>query len=177
LGVLVILLTVDGAEVLDFVNGAGVVKREPVSFADALVAAGLLINLDFKAGVHRDVGLIVVKIRNAWAVRPRHGLARIAKAEEDAGVIVPHHRPALKSPNTPRAPPRNPFVNLRPEPLSNLDEELNQHLPGELLRLHAQLGFTLLYVTHDRAEASDIGARIVCMRHDHVERTVSIEEF
>jgi hypothetical protein len=65
LGVLVILLTVDGAEVLDFVNGAGVVKREPVSFADALVAAGLLINLDFKAGVHRDVGLIVVKIRNA----------------------------------------------------------------------------------------------------------------
>jgi hypothetical protein len=71
----------------------------------------------------------------------------------------------------------NPFVNLRPEPLSNLDEELNQHLPGELLRLHAQLGFTLLYVTHDRAEASDIGARIVCMRHDHVERTVSIEEF
>jgi iron(III) transport system ATP-binding protein len=70
-----------------------------------------------------------------------------------------------------------PKALLMDEPLSNLDEELNQHLRGELLRLHAQLGFTLLYVTHDRAEASDIGARIVCMRHGHVERTVSVEEF
>jgi ABC-type sugar transport system ATPase subunit len=35
----------------------------------------------------------------------------------------------------------------------------------------------VLYVTHDRAEASNIGVRIVCMRHGHVERTVSVEEF
>ena len=70
-----------------------------------------------------------------------------------------------------------PNALLMDEPLSNLDEELNQHLRGELLRLHAQLGFALLYVTHDRAEASDIGARIVCMRHGHVERTVPVEEF
>ena len=60
------------------------------------------------------------------------------------------------------------------EPLSNLDEELNEHLRSELLRLHAQLGFTLLYVTHDRAEANDIGDCIVCMRHGHIERTVSV---
>jgi ABC-type sugar transport system ATPase subunit len=70
-----------------------------------------------------------------------------------------------------------PKALLMDEPLSNLDEELNQHLRCELLRLHAQLGFTLLYVTHDRAEASDIGARIVCMRYGHIERTVSFEEF
>ena len=70
-----------------------------------------------------------------------------------------------------------PKALLMDEPLSNLDEELNQHLRGELLRLHAQLGFTLLYVTHDRAEASDIGTRIVCMRHGRVERSVAIDEF
>jgi ABC-type Fe3+/spermidine/putrescine transport system ATPase subunit len=69
-----------------------------------------------------------------------------------------------------------PKALLMDEPLSNLDEELNQHLRGELLRLHAQLGFTLLYVTHDRAEASEIGTRIVHMRLGSIERIVSSEE-
>ena len=69
-----------------------------------------------------------------------------------------------------------PKALLMDEPLSNLDEELNQHLRGELLHLHAQLGFTLLYVTHDRAEASEIGTRIVHMRHGSIERIVSSEE-
>jgi ABC-type sugar transport system ATPase subunit len=70
-----------------------------------------------------------------------------------------------------------PKALLMDEPLSNLDEELNQHLRGELLRLHAQLNFTLLYVTHDRAEASEIGTRIVCLRQGRIERTISREEF
>jgi ABC-type sugar transport system ATPase subunit len=69
-----------------------------------------------------------------------------------------------------------PKALLMDEPLSNLDEELNRHLRGELLRLHAQLNFTLLYVTHDRAEASEIGTRIVRMRQGHIEQIVSSEE-
>jgi ABC-type sulfate/molybdate transport systems ATPase subunit len=45
------------------------------------------------------------------------------------------------------------------EPLSNLDDELNLQLRGEILRLHGDLGFTLIYVTHNRdeAEASALG--------------------
>jgi len=70
-----------------------------------------------------------------------------------------------------------PKALLMDEPLSNLDEELSQHLRGELLRLHARLGFTLIYVTHDRAEAGDIATNIVCMRHGRIERSVPIEEF
>lgn len=70
-----------------------------------------------------------------------------------------------------------PKALLMDEPLSNLDEELNEHLRYELLRLHAQLGFTLLYVTHDRAEAIEIGTLIVRMRQGHVERVVSSKEF
>ena len=69
-----------------------------------------------------------------------------------------------------------PKALLMDEPLSNLDEELNQHLRGELLRLHAQLGFTLLYVTHDRAEAVEIGTCVVRMRQGSIERIVSTEE-
>ena len=50
-----------------------------------------------------------------------------------------------------------PKALLMDEPLSNPDEELDQDLRAELLGLHAQLGFTLLYVTHYRAEAREIG--------------------
>ncbi|HEU5237927.1 MAG TPA: ABC transporter ATP-binding protein [Pyrinomonadaceae bacterium] len=70
-----------------------------------------------------------------------------------------------------------PKALLMDEPLSNLDEELNQHLRHELLRLHAQLGFTLLYVTHDRAEATEIGTRIVRMHQGRIEQIVSSKEF
>jgi len=70
-----------------------------------------------------------------------------------------------------------PKALLMDEPLSNLDEELNRRLRQELLRLHAQLGFTLLYVTHDRAEATEIGTNIVCMRQGRVERIASAKEF
>jgi iron(III) transport system ATP-binding protein len=70
-----------------------------------------------------------------------------------------------------------PKALLMDEPLSNLDEELNQHLRSELLRLHEQLGFTLLYVTHDRGEAIEIGTRIVHMRQGRIEQIVSSKEF
>jgi len=32
------------------------------------------------------------------------------------------------------------------------------------LRLHAELGFTLVYVTHSREEAADVGSRVILMR-------------
>lgn len=68
-----------------------------------------------------------------------------------------------------------PKALLMDEPLSNLDEDLNRHLRAELLRLHVQLGFTLLYVTHDWAEATEIGVRIVRMREGRIEQIVSTE--
>jgi iron(III) transport system ATP-binding protein len=57
-----------------------------------------------------------------------------------------------------------PAIVLMDEPLSSLDEELSLHLRREVLRLHAQLGFTLLYVTHSREEAAGLGSRIIGMR-------------
>src|SRR5258707_14020416 len=83
-----------------------------------------------------------------------------------------HHRFAWAGPLLLR-----PRPVLMDEPLSNLDEELSQHLRGELLRLYERLGFTLIYVTHDRAEANDIATNIVCMRHGRIERSVPIEDF
>ncbi|MFQ5708582.1 MAG: ABC transporter ATP-binding protein, partial [bacterium] len=69
-----------------------------------------------------------------------------------------------------------PKALLMDEPLSNLDYELNLHLRREILRLQDQLGFTLLYVTHDREEAFDIGTRVVVMKDGTLERMGSVEE-
>ena len=64
-----------------------------------------------------------------------------------------------------RALVTNPAIVLMDEPLSSLDDELSLHLRGEILRLHAALEFTLIYVTHSREEAADIGTRIIAMQN------------
>ncbi|MDZ8274849.1 ABC transporter ATP-binding protein [Microbacterium aquimaris] len=62
-----------------------------------------------------------------------------------------------------RAMVRKPDVFLMDEPLSNLDARLRQHMRAELVDLHARLGATFIYVTHDQVEAMSMGSRIVLM--------------
>ena len=57
-----------------------------------------------------------------------------------------------------------PGIVLMDEPLSNLDDALNVQLRKEIVRLHGDLGFTLVYVTHKRDEAEALGARIIFLR-------------
>jgi len=47
------------------------------------------------------------------------------------------------------------------EPPSNLDVALGSRLRREILRLHAELAFALVCVTHSRAEAQEIGTRTI----------------
>jgi len=56
-----------------------------------------------------------------------------------------------------------PKVLLMDEPLSSLDPELNVRLRNELIRIQEKLGFTLLYVTHDREEAFSMASRVVVL--------------
>ncbi len=63
-----------------------------------------------------------------------------------------------------------PKALLMDEPLSSLDIELSLRLRKEILKLQGEIGFTLLYVTHNRQEAFEIGARIVIMTHGKIER-------
>ncbi len=65
----------------------------------------------------------------------------------------------------------HPQALLMDEPLSSLDRELSLQLRSDILRLHKNLGFTLLYVTHDREEALEIAARIVRMSMGRVSET------
>src|SRR5262249_16579201 len=47
-----------------------------------------------------------------------------------------------------RAIVRNPKVFLFDEPLSNLDAKMRVQMRAEIIRLHAQLKTTMIYVTH-----------------------------
>lgn len=59
-----------------------------------------------------------------------------------------------------RALVRSPQVYLMDEPLSSLDAKLRADLRVELKRLHANLGRTLLYVTHDQIEAMTMATEV-----------------
>ena len=67
-----------------------------------------------------------------------------------------------------RAIVRQPSVFLFDEPLSNLDAALRGEMRRELATLHARLGATMLYVTHDQIEAMTLGDRIVVMQEGRV---------
>jgi putative spermidine/putrescine transport system ATP-binding protein len=61
-----------------------------------------------------------------------------------------------------------PRLVLLDEPLSNLDAKLRLEMRAEIKRLHADLGLTSIYVTHDQAEALSLSDRIVVMRDGRV---------
>ena len=59
-----------------------------------------------------------------------------------------------------RALVRRPDIYLMDEPLSSLDAKLRADLRIELKRIHADLGATLLYVTHDQIEAMTMATHV-----------------
>ncbi|NEX48678.1 ABC transporter ATP-binding protein [Pseudotabrizicola algicola] len=59
-----------------------------------------------------------------------------------------------------RALVRQPRIYLMDEPLSSLDAKLRADLRVELKRIHADLGATFLYVTHDQIEAMTMATHV-----------------
>ena len=62
-----------------------------------------------------------------------------------------------------RAIVREPKLFLLDEPLSNLDAGLRVTMRVELAALHARLGATMIYVTHDQVEAMTLSDRVVVL--------------
>ena len=69
-----------------------------------------------------------------------------------------------------RAIVRRPKVFLFDEPLSNLDANLRAQMRAEISRLHTRLAATMIYVTHDQAEAMTLGQRIVVMKQGVIQQ-------
>ena len=69
-----------------------------------------------------------------------------------------------------RAIVREPLAFLMDEPLSNLDAKLRVSMRAELSSLHARLGATTVYVTHDQVEAMTLGQRVAVMRDGRIQQ-------
>ncbi len=70
----------------------------------------------------------------------------------------------------------NPSLILMDEPLGALDKKLREHMQLEIKRLHAEIGVTMLYVTHDQDEALTMSDRIVLMNGGSIEQQGEPEE-
>jgi sn-glycerol 3-phosphate transport system ATP-binding protein len=75
-----------------------------------------------------------------------------------------------------RAIVRQPAVYLFDEPLSNLDAKLRAQTRLEIQKLHAELGTTSLFVTHDQVEAMTLAQRMIVMNAGRVEQLGTPEE-
>ena len=75
-----------------------------------------------------------------------------------------------------RAIVRQPQVFLFDEPLSNLDAKLRAQTRLEIQKLHAELGITSLFVTHDQVEAMTLAQRMIVMNAGRMEQIGTPEE-
>ncbi len=75
-----------------------------------------------------------------------------------------------------RAIVRQPKAFLFDEPLSNLDAKLRAQTRLEIQKLHAELGVTSLFVTHDQVEAMTLAQRMVVMNAGRIEQIGTPEQ-
>ena len=75
-----------------------------------------------------------------------------------------------------RAIVRQPAVFLFDEPLSNLDAKLRAATRLEIQKLHAELGVTSLFVTHDQVEAMTLAERMIVMNAGRIEQIGTPEQ-
>jgi putative spermidine/putrescine transport system ATP-binding protein len=66
-----------------------------------------------------------------------------------------------------------PRVVLMDEPLSALDKKLREEMQLEIRRLHRELGVTMVFVTHDQAEARTLSDRVALFNHGRIEQIAS----
>lgn len=114
-------------------------------------------NLDFVLG-----SALVSRADRGRRIQEALGLVRI----EQFAMRYPHQlsggeqqRVALA-----RAIVGKPQILLLDEPLSSLDPDLRAKLRSELARLQQTLALTMVYVTHDREDASALADDVVEMR-------------
>ncbi len=75
-----------------------------------------------------------------------------------------------------RAIVREPKAFLMDEPLSNLDAKLRVQMRASLARLHASLGTTTVYVTHDQVEAMTLGQRVAVLKAVTAKRPDNLQQ-
>ena len=115
-----------------------------------------------------------LEMRGVPAVEREALIARTAKLLQIDHLL--HRKPAQLSGGQRqrvamgRALVRDPKIFLFDEPLSNLDAKLRVDMRTEIKKLHARLGTTIVYVTHDQIEAMTLATQIAVMRGGVIEQ-------
>ncbi len=133
-------------------RGIGVVFQSYALFPHLTVAQNLAFPLEAR-GLPRAER--EARVARALAMVRLDGLAERRPAQLSGGQ---QQRVALA-----RALVFEPPVVLLDEPLGALDKALREEMQHELRALHRRLGLTMLYVTHDQAEALTLADRIAVM--------------
>uniref|UniRef100_E1TJI5 Spermidine/putrescine import ATP-binding protein PotA n=1 Tax=Burkholderia sp. (strain CCGE1003) TaxID=640512 RepID=E1TJI5_BURSG len=154
--------------------------------------------LDDKPPHQRDIGMVFQN----YALFPHLTIAenvafplsvrRVSRAEQKVRVKraldmieLPHlanRRPAQLSGGQQqrvalaRALVFEPSVVLMDEPLGALDKRLRETMQYEIMRLHRELGLTIVYVTHDQAEALTMSDRVAVFSDGRIQQAATPSE-
>ncbi len=143
----------DGAFVPPEARGMGMVFQSYAVWPHMTVAANVAYPLRLRRTARADID------RRVSAMLELVGLGGFARRYPSQLSGGQQQRVALA-----RALIAEPQVLLLDEPLSNLDAQLREAMRGELIDLHRRTGVTVVYVTHDQAEALAMSDRVVIMQ-------------
>jgi putative spermidine/putrescine transport system ATP-binding protein len=146
-------------------RGFGMVFQNYALFPHMTVRAnigfGLKMRNESKAEIARkvDAAIALVRLRGQEAKLP----GQLSGGQQQRVAIA-------------RAIVIEPPLVLMDEPLSNLDAKLRLEMRAEIRRIHALIGATTIYVTHDQEEALSLADRIVVMRDGAVRQIGSPDQ-
>ena len=153
------------------IDGQDVTRLLPARRGIAMVFQNYALFPHLSVAQNIGFGLAVRKVPKAEAAQ------RVAQAAELLGLApLLERRPAQLSGGQQqrvalgRALVAQARVCLMDEPLSNLDAQLRQEMRTELRELQQRLGLTVVYVTHDQAEAMSMADQVVLLHQGRVEQ-------
>ena len=99
---------------------------------------------------------------NAWTVRRRLDLVGLRAARD--GLPGPAVGRSAAAGGPCRALAVDPEVLFFDEPFSALDPLIRRDMQNEVIRLHDEMGKTMVFITHDLSEALKLGDHVAIMR-------------
>jgi multiple sugar transport system ATP-binding protein len=173
-----LLKTIAGLEMVSsgqlLIGGRDVTRADPGDRGIAMVFQSYALYPHMTVAENMGFGLRMAHRPKADIAAAVARAARILRLDEQLGKLPKQlsggqrQRVAIG-----RAITRSPEVFLFDEPLSNLDAALRTQMRVELSTLHASLGATMIYVTHDQVEAMTMATRIVVLNRGAIEQVGS----
>lgn len=155
----------DVTHVPPYKRNIGMVFQNYALFPHMTVEGNVAFPLQMRRVPRRDIEAMV---NRALALVQLEGLNQRYPAQLSGGQ---QQRVALA-----RALVFQPALLLMDEPLGALDKQLRELMQLELKHLQRNLGITVIYVTHDQAEALTMSDRIALMSHGRIEQIGSPSE-